>query len=317
MENKSNVVAFELKGGANPAANTIQQINKVAGLYAAQENIQSVTNLKNELMQRRLNTVNEQDLDILDKRLELVTVEKIRRMSSAQINDMYKDEDGNIIEFNIEADADRINELRRDFLIYLKTSAEAFKSIDAQMEGYQKIMDESEDELKEIQNKFGDINEFIQNHVREEYESTEDPEKKAKLGTIIEGYGFALNLENVIEHYKKFNARNTISDYKSQPVKMYGRYEKVIKQLDLRTDMTRYNNIEHRFLEEKYQAYPNLFVFAVMKMIAYSKDPKKEREGLFISQLGVNLRSLYAGTLSEESKQILLDGIRKVLDLFI
>jgi hypothetical protein len=53
-------------------------------------------------------------------------------------------------------------------------------------------------------------------------------------------------------------------------------------------------------------------------MYAYKKDATANIDGVFLSQLAVNLKSLYSDAFGDvEKKETFKAGIRRVLDLFI
>ena len=338
MDQNNNVIQFpkdavatgvDMGVGEDQTAVTVQtvqdnnstfDIDKARKLFGIQESLQAIDVVRKDIISRRLSVLgNEEVSQKLDEKLSAYTIEQIKNLTEDEISSIYQLEDGEMeITIDFNGDKGREFEFKRDFLIFMKESSAAMEEIDKEVERLEKMLEENQEEFNKLVAEFGNLSGYIQATLQEKYE-TATGEEKEKIGTMLKAYEHALTLENIYEHYTKFSTENTISDLYHRADAVYAKYTDVRKQLKVRTDIAQFDNLELKFLEEKYHKHPNILLFAIMKYIAYKKDKANRRaDGIFLAQLGLNLKSLYTNSFEdEETKEKFLQGARKVLDLFV
>lgn len=296
-------------------------IEKARRLFGLQDSLKAITQMRDGLINNKVSVLgNEEVSKKIDERVADYSLEQLKTLSDEEVKNIYRFDDGEV-DFSIDFKDDESKkiEFMRNFLVFVKETSIAMAEIDKETERIVESLKADEEEFKKLVSKFGSLSSYIEADLRDRYERAETEEQKEKVGKMIQAYEHALTLENIIEHYKKFPTDTTISDLYHRPVDVYNRYMKVLKKLKVTTDLTQFDMLETKFLEEKYHVHPNLLLFAVIKYIAYKKnDADRSVDGVFLSQLAVNVRALFTNNFdSEEKKERFLQSVRNVLDLFI
>lgn len=285
-------------------------------LFNSVDQINVVKKLREEMNKQRTGVLGEDTVKKLSERISNLTPEDLKKMDEEEINNLYKFEDGEIevaLEFK---DKNKEIEFKRDYLVYLRETDIALKQIDEELDKLETEIKEEEDKIKSLLSEFGDLSTFMRSKLQEEYDSSEG-ERKEKIGKVIEAFDDSYTLNRVYEYYTNYSTSNTIDDYYRRADQVFNKFMKAIKKVGLKTDLTSFNNLELKFLDEKYHKYPNLFLFSVIKMFSYKRDTITREDGVFLSQLAVNLKSLYADSFKDpEKKDLFIKSISRVLDLF-
>ena len=300
----------------------VTQVNEQIGLQEATklfnnvDQINVVKKLRKEMNKQRTGVLGEEQSNRLSEKIAHLTPEDLKKMTDEEINELYKFEDGEI-EVTLDfKDKSKETEFKRDYLIYLRETDIALKQIDEELDKLEAEMKEEEAKIKSLLSEFGDLSTFMRAKLQEEYDSSEG-ERKEKIGKVIEAFDDSYTLNRVYDYYTKYSTSNTIDDYYRRADQVFNKFMKAIKKVGLKTDLTSFNNLEINFLDEKYHKYPNLFLFSVIKMFSYKRDTITREDGVFLSQLAVNLKSLYADSFKDsEKKELFKQSISKVLDLF-
>lgn len=293
-----------------------QEYEKAVESFKYLEQFDTIKSLKNELVNKRKTLVKDEDkLNIVIEKASKLGVDKIKTMSLEELHELFVLEDGKV-EFSIDFDSkEKEKKFIADYLIYLIETEESLKKIDEEMEKLEEEIKKHDDEIKKVVDQFGNISNMMRVYLQEEYDASEG-EKKEKLGKIIKSFDNATSLENVYEIVKSLNVKNIIYDYTNTPNRIYERFINVIKKLKLKNDFTQFENLEQKFLPEKYHTYPNLFIFIIMKIYGHKKNDISREDGVFLSQLGVNFKHLFSNNFNDESKkEEFIGNIKKVLDV--
>lgn len=300
----------------------VTQVNEQISLQEATklfnnvDQINVVKKLREEMNKQRTGVLGEDTVKKLSERISNLTPDDLKKMDEEEINNLYKFEDGEIevaLEFK---DKNKEIEFKRDYLVYLRETDIALKQIDEELDKLETEIKEEEDKIKSLLSEFGDLSTFMRAKLQEEYDSSEG-ERKEKIGKVIEAFDDSYTLNRVYEYCTNYSTGNTIDDYYRRSDQVFNKFMKAIKKVGLKTDLTSFNNLELKFLDEKYHKYPNLFLFSVIKMFSYKRDTITREDGVFLSQLAVNLKSLYADSFKDpEKKDLFIKSISRVLDLF-
>ena len=293
-------------------------VEKATQIFGALDNISAIKTMREGMRQQRIDMVGDENIAAkLSSMVANLTPEQVKELSDEAVNEIYTTEEGEI-EFAVKMDKTRTAEFKRDFLVFLRESDIADETFEKELVVLEEAIKENNEDLQMLLKDFGDLSAFMRTKLQKEYEAAAEGERKEKLTKIIDAFDDAYTLNRVYDHYKEFGTRNTISDSHHRALDVYNRYMKVISKINFKTDLTSFNNLEKNFLEEKYHAESNLFLFAVIKMIGYKKDATADIEGVFLSQLAVNVKALYTDSFAnEEKKELFKSSIRRVLDLFL
>lgn len=167
------------------------------------------------------------------------------------------------------------------------------------------------------------------NELRERALNEEDPIKKKKYMEGVENTEKALSLEFIFDRLNSLGEKeiDNIADIYFDDVRstlLNQRYMKKITKFSHRQDMHKmFFNLEEKFLPEEYHDFNNLFLFNVMRFIAYS-DPYSAKDKLFVSSILLNMYNLlYHKFATEEDEKAFIklimdydDRFRKHFDRF-
>lgn len=148
-----------------------------------------------------------------------------------------------------------------------------------------------------------------------------DPEKKAKMEDGINKYYHQKNLGFLADTLDEEYINKTMKNfYDSKKLNYYiERAQDKLKQLKISTAfILEISQFEKRFLEEKYHNLSNILLLHFMQKIIFTNlGDKKNPERSQIVAMVMALDSVIGNRCSKESKEVILDNIRKFEDNFI
>lgn len=314
MENEKEVLNVENEKKDVTLDDAIKILN-------AKSKIQDMIAVEKNIKEQQLKVIKDEEIvDKLQDKIKDMHVEMIKNLSADKIKEIYTI-DGNELDLDMvfKTDDQRTNFLK-DYLIYLKESSQALAEIDKATIQLDNEMKEYDKELEQIISEFGDINKCIKTKLEKDIADAPDEIVKNKRIKMLQNYNDGFELNNIYKLYASLNIKNTIKDYfsKDTSAALYGKYLSVVKKLNIRTDITLFDNLEIKFLPEKYHKYPNLFLFSIIRYAAYRKDvANKHEDGVFLAQLMINIKYLFSdGFSSADDKSAFISNIEKTLDLF-
>lgn len=305
----------------NIEGNIIQQDSKALKFLNMQNKIDEMTELKNSVKQQEKMILDNDELsNKLDEKIADMSLKEVSVLTDEQVENIFTI-DGEIVNLDsaVCTDKDRSLKFKRDFLIYKKTMMESFKEIDKTMDTFQKEIDQDFEEFQKVIDEYGDVSTYLYEDINRRYESASSEELKNKYKTMLDNFDWAFNFDQIYEYHKNTGLTNPLNDYERLADGVYARYMKTIKRLKLKNvDLTIFDDLEIKYLPEKYHKYPNLFLFLVIRFYGYRKDSATSiSDGVFLSQLHVNLKKLVRNKfLQEGQREQFLLNIQRVLDLF-
>lgn len=238
--------------------------------------------------------------------------DEINSLTKEELIELYKDNE------DFEVDEETDEKFLKDYLIFIKQSEKQYKEFDELIENFEKEISKITKDIQDECAKFGDIRGYLLNQYEQKLETAEGGEK-LRLESAIDAINDSLTLNRIYDLYSNLKAENTLNDYKDKDRqrKVLKNYSEVIKALRLRSNLAIFKGLEKKYLDEKYHKYPSLFLFVVMKYVAYSKfTAERSNEGLFIVSLAMTLQGLYTDNLTEENRAMFIANIERILDLF-
>lgn len=188
---------------------------------------------------------------------------------------------------------------------------------------------------KELQNAISDYNSYLSSdemkkreeeqlkELQEKAELEEDPIKKAAYKKKLDIIESSRTFDFIYERMESLQSKeidNIITAFfdKRRSNYIIDRYSKRIKKLGLNSEI--YKNlldIESLFLGEEYYPFNNLFLFIMLRFIAYA-DVYSDKDSLYCQSILVNVSKLkYHKFESDSDKQLMIALIRKVDDYFM
>lgn len=297
---------------------------KASQLLKTYERANSLKKMKNEIKQRSEAAFNKGNSEMASKLEEAVkdlTVEQIEILSIEKIDEIYETAagKGKDIDFSIDfqGDVNRENEFKRGFLAFIREQAIASEEMDKTINELDAILEEGQSELDRILSEYGNYGELVLASLKERLDTAEG-ETKVKIEKMISAFEESYKLTSLVEYVQKYSKANIIEDYKHRSDDVFTRYMRAVSKLGVKVDITKFSDLEAKFLGEEYNKYPNMFLFIVIRMYSYKKNPEGATDGVFLTQLMDNVRMLFADSfVNEEKKETFLTSIKTVLDTFL
>lgn len=294
--------------------NNLEVLAKTAQLL---DNIKTGKEMKEKTRNQLKSVIKEEEfLDKINAAVEGKTEDEINKLSLEELNEMLCiTDEHDTMGIKFESVEEEIN-FKKGFLVYCATTLEHNKKIDAAMDQYEKDLQEFNVEFDELMKSTNDMSGFLIAELEKNLANATDETQKAKIVTSIAAIEDSFELERIYNTFKDLKPNNTLNDYFNRSEEVYKKYQSVIKPLNISTDITKLAGLEKAILPEKYHVYQNLFLFLVIKHYAYKSSIVKANDGVFLTQLLVNVKGLLLGNLPEAKKEKLIANVTRVLDLF-
>lgn len=212
-------------------------------------------------------------------------------------------------------------EYLKDMIIYFKSMIDSENKLNELISNFDEEIAKSNQELENIMKDYS--NSVI--HLMREEIANNPKFKETKLGGIYEGimksFDNSFDLQPVLTVAKELNPANTINDYKMNRDKVYKQYLSVIKRLNVKHDLSQFNNVQSLVTDKDYgEEYNGFLIFVLMKFIAkrgQSLDFSKKVDGVFASQLCTNMYLLSSNADDEVIQGKFKDSCRELLEIYL
>jgi len=296
-------------------------MDKAISLLNLQGQLQDMKDMRGNIVKEQLKVLGDvADLEAVQAKLVDISIEDLKAITEEGLKELFTI-NGKEVDVAVEIeDAFKAFEFKRDFLVYLKESEQAVNQIDEAVLKLEEDLKAHDEELKDVVAQFGDLSKCIRAKLLSNLENAGDAVRAKRAQRMLDSFDDAWNLTRIYEIHKVSRPGNVLRDYKDndRSVALYKNYMKAIARLGLKSDLTAFNDLEIKFLPEKYHKYPNLFLFIVIRYFAYKKDvADRVSDGVFLSQFMVYVKTLFADRFTTpEEKEEFLQNIQRVLDLY-
>lgn len=178
-------------------------------------------------------------------------------------------------------------------------------------------------EVEELCKDFGDSANLMRATFKENYDQVQEagsPALQSHLEKCKYAVDSAFDLDCVYNWFAEMKPINTFNEYldPDRRASVEKKYSNTMKKLNVTPVFHIVKDFEEKFLDEKYHVLKGLLLYTVLKYIG-SRSMMADRtvEGLFISQLQIIFCSLYAGTLTEENKEVFIKSCERLLDRYL
>ena len=265
--------------------------------------------------------------DYLDTLLGNFTVEQVKNFTPEEVEKIYtmdalNDGDEPVV-IDISTDKGKSDfELKKDYLIFRKETNESMKAINESTKELQNYMVEYQEEMNQLMEEFGSMDRYIIDSLNKKIEANVDsPDKIALFTKIRDSYNEAFTLESLTKYVKSYKGKNILLDFLNydNSIKIYKRYLKISKKVNIEHDITKYSGFETYLYdtEQIKNVRVNIFAFAVIHYIASQKyDDLDKYFGIFISQLTVNMKNvIYNNFPSGDSHFTFMNAVRNIIQI--
>lgn len=292
----------------------LQTLSKTMGLL---EKVDELNGTKDIYKKSRLEVIkNEEILDKIDNEMANYTKEQLAELTLEECNNLLCLEDGDLgIKFGNEAEELKF---KRGFLEYCKSTHTLGNQIDSHLDELDKAIKEIEPEFKAICDSVESVSLYFIEKIKEKIAETEDEKQKEELTVVLKAYEDAIDFNRVYDCYSNLSVKNVMRDYHYNSEDVYKKYRAYINELGIKSEIVKFSGLEEKLLDEKYHKYPNLFLFLIIRMYSYKSTITSNinDDRIFLTQLLLNVKSVFTDKVSEEQKERMKNGIMKTLDLF-
>ncbi len=296
--------------------------NKINELDVAMEAVNTLAKIHDtekakQNMQSTLSSVlkvSEDKVKKLDDVIAGYSLEELEKMSTEEINQLFVI-DGHELDIDLEISAEKIDSFKRDFILYMKRTEIYSAELDASVKELENTMAEHDIEYNELIKKYGSMYLIIRAQMQEILKNPKDQEQESRATVMLKSIESAVSLDVILDYIDQFNFENMLNDFHNRGMAIYKKHKVVLKRLGIKTDVTRLAGLEELLgFGEEYKEFSNLAMFLVIRYIAYSKNPTKEEEGMFVSNLALVYRSLVEESMPTEDKERLQAAVKVILD---
>lgn len=242
-----------------------------------------------------------------------ITSDTFNDLSDDDVLEIFEPKDGAHITLDISASTS-IKEFRRSFIGMLLVNDEADKIYETENKQLMEAINQDLEEFNSVVEQYGDFNNFTRMTLLTNIENATDEFTRKKQEELLRYLDYSENANNIIEAVKLGDKRNFMSDFtiEHKQIAVYKRYLSVIKKMGSNVDLTKYNNIEKQI--PGYEKYENMFLFAVIRTVAYSKDYSQNQK-FYLANLSMVVQEFRAGTMSNERKERFTTAVKSVIDI--
>lgn len=244
------------------------------------------------------------------------TADTIGKIGHADVEEIFAGIDLEMEEKNPR----KILDFKQGILEYFVRTSVIEAELDEELGRINEVMKESAIELDAMAASFGDIDTMVQAYVHEELEKATG-ERKTQIERIVASMNQAETFDDVYDTFSARGVKNVKDELAHRAENTLRKMKKNLLPLGKTNveKLTAYGNLEAiLFGEDSDEAKtPNLFLFTVMRHLAFVKEPRREREGVFVSQLLINLKHVTRGTMPDEKRARFEAGVRRILNLYV
>lgn len=293
-------------------------------LKAASE-INTLNNVRNTTVEAKSQGIVDPEtyMDIIDEHIAAYLdkdKEIFQTLPAEEIENIFKDENGEDIELDIEfSNPEKVLQFKRDYAELLWSSATTLNALDKEIENYNKAIEEYKVDIDKVYAEFSGSTDAYYENLKKLYdEAADDDPKKETYRKMLDSFEVFPVLDRFYDELASLpHPENAYNDAKHEHlfIKVYEKYRKIIGNLGLKSDLVAYKDFEGKFIGEDYQQYGDLFLFLIMRSVTYIRNPQKITDGLFLARFAIMLQDLYKGTISENEKEHLINIAKKFIDL--
>lgn len=293
-------------------------------LKAASE-INTLNNVRNTTVEAKSQGIVDPEtyMDIIDEHIAAYLdkdKEIFQTLPAEEIENIFKDENGEDIELDIEfSNPEKVLQFKRDYAELLWSSATTLNALDKEIENYNKAIEEYKVDIDKVYAEFSGSTDAYYENLKKLYdEAADDDPKKETYRKMLDSFEVFPVLDRFYDELASLpHPENAYNDAKHEHlfIKVYEKYRKIIGNLGLKSDLASYKDFEGKFIGEDYQQYGDLFLFLIMRSVTYIRNPQKITDGLFLARFAIMLQDLYKDTISENEKEHLINIAKKFIDL--
>lgn len=289
-------------------------------LFNMKSKMNDIKRIADDIQEKTKSVIdNEDELSVFDEIALKFDDGEIEKLTDEAIEEIYNN-NGNPIELNFEFEnPEDTKAFKRDFLEFRRQSILTTRTLNEEMEKMNKIFEESQAELDEIVERYGNMDNLIRTTLEDRLEEADTEEKKNLIKKLINNFDYALSLDNIKDFVNSYKGRSIIGYYRDEKKSqyIYKGYRKMCNVYKIKTDLAKFGGLEEQVIGEEYNKRPNIFLFTIMYYISTFANKEVDRTiGLFLTQLTINLKNLIYNKFEDETtKETFSNNIKSVIEM--
>ena len=299
------------KGDKLNAANLLMNVK------TTRKSLLSQKDMVNQKINFMFNGTSEQ-IDIIQARVSEVTEAAIKKATIEEMRQFFVF-DGTEVTLNYDdmlPDKDK-KEAYREFLLYLKSIADAENEIDTEVGKIDELINHFDPDMVEKSNDVYVWDEYVDGLFKEKLEDPNiDDKERALITRIIELRESASNLQPMVDYIKE---EISAGRRKSLIHAFHTRFADTLKKAQDYANENGFNIYFQMFdnIEETIgiTEWRNIFIFIFARYIKFNANHLSKMDNAFIAQVVQNLIMLKKGQLKEPDKSKFAAGIKSIIAL--
>lgn len=270
-------------------------------------------------------------LDIIEEKIKQYTPDQLEQYlkSNEHVEEFFTDpETGKPVELTIDTTKDREIEFKRGYLVYIKTSQEAFANIDAKFDELDNYTKEMNIEIQDAVNALSDNVLAYISSLTDKANAMDDTPLKKKLLTTIKhirsGYDMTVFSE-VLDKYPSV-AEKCVKELEQEvTIQTIGkRYQDKLASHGVKTSLVRFaSDIDHNkqsfeeimLVREEQYIVPDLFIYSLIRFFAMADWSNNDIHKAHAS-ISLVLERLMRNEFIDEVKTDIINSIVKYIAKF-
>ena len=220
-------------------------------LKAASE-INTLNNVRNTTVEAKSQGIVDPEtyMDIIDEHIAAYlnkNKEIFQSLPAEEIENIFKDENGEDIELDIEfSKPEKVLQFKRDYAELLWSSATTLNALDEEIENYNKAIEEYKEAIDKVYAEFSGSTDAYYVNLKKLYdEAADDDPKKETYRKMLDSFEVFPVLDRFYDELSSLpHPENAYKDAKHEHlfVKVYGKYRNIISNLDLKSNLASYKD---------------------------------------------------------------------------
>ena len=310
----ANAVAID---EAVKSGNKLRAANMLMQIKTTKNELISQKDMVNQKINFMFNGTDDQ-IDIIQSRVSEVTEDAIRKATLEEMKQFFIF-DGEEVTLNYDSMLNEKEQFKayREFLLYLKTVADADSEINKEIGKIDELVSHFEPEMVEKSKDAYVWDEYVYDLFRERLaDPTIDDKERTRIARIIEIRESATNIKPIIESLKDELAAGRRA---SLLYAFRTRFNDTLKKAEKYAVANGFN-IYFNMVDDiesiiGLKEWKNIFIYLFARYIKYNAEHLSKVDNAFIAQVMQNLIMLKKGQLKEPAKSQFTAGIKELVDL--
>lgn len=299
------------------SGDTIQAANLLMNIRTTKNHLKTQKDAVNQRVNFMFDGTADQ-IDIVQARVSEVTEEAIKNASFDELRQFFVF-DGKEVKLNYDemlSNKDK-EEAYREFLLYLKSIADADTEIDKEMNKLDELIDHFDPEMVTKSNDVYEWDDYVYElFLNKLSDPNIDEKERVRISRIVELRESAYNLRPIIDSLKdelsKGRRSSLLNAFNTRFNDTIAKAEKYAASHGLKIYFKMFDNIEEKIGITEWR---NIFIYLFARYIKYNADHLSKIDAAFIAQVTQNLIMLKKDQLKEPGRSKFAAGVKEIISI--